>query len=117
LPSTQFVFISNRYGQWHKDKGAEPNRKNVPRIMVYIMGGFTLSEARAGYEVTNDKKNWEVIVGKISAFFLLASNQIIDVEIFHEKCGICYQRINRAKIDCHNPAKNKAMLGRLNGVL
>jgi len=54
---------SNRYGQWHKDKSAEPNRKNVPRLIVYIMGGFTLSEARAGYEVTNDKKNWEVIVG------------------------------------------------------
>jgi len=28
------------------------------------MGGFTFSEARAGYEVTNDKKNWEIIVGE-----------------------------------------------------
>ena len=31
--------------------------------MVYIMGGATFSEFRVGYEVTNDKKNWEVIVG------------------------------------------------------
>lgn len=54
---------SNRYGHWHKDKGAEPSRKNVPRLIVFVMGGFTFSEARAGYEVTNDKKNWEVIVG------------------------------------------------------
>ena len=58
------LFVSNRYGHWHKDKGAEPNRKNVPRLIVYVMGGFTLSEARAGYEVTSDKKNWEIIVGK-----------------------------------------------------
>ena len=60
-----FVLFSNRYGHWHKDKGAEPNRKNVPRLIVYVMGGFTFSEARAGYEVTNDKKNWEIIVGEL----------------------------------------------------
>ena len=60
----KLIFFSNRYGHWHKDKGAEPNRKNVPRLIVYVMGGFTLSEARAGYEVTSDKKNWEIIVGK-----------------------------------------------------
>jgi len=55
---------SGRYGGWHsKDKGNVSNQKNVPRIMVYIMGGATFSEFRVGYEVTNDKKNWEVIVG------------------------------------------------------
>jgi hypothetical protein len=37
----------------------------VPRLIVYVMGGFTFSEARAGYEVTNDKKNWEIIVGEL----------------------------------------------------
>jgi syntaxin-binding protein 1 len=40
------IFFSNRYGHWHKDKGAEPNRKNVPRLIVFVMGGFTFSEAR-----------------------------------------------------------------------
>ena len=27
------------------------------------MGGATYSEFRVGYEVTNDRKNWEVLVG------------------------------------------------------
>ena len=31
--------------------------------MVFIMGGATFSEFRVGYEVSTDRKNWEVIVG------------------------------------------------------
>merc|ERR1711936_214970 len=54
---------SGRYGGWHKDKTKEVTQKNVPRLIVYIMGGATYSEFRTGYEVTNDKKNWEVIIG------------------------------------------------------
>lgn len=57
-------YFSNRYGNWHKDKTKEVTQKNVPRLIVYIMGGATYSEFRTGYEVTNDKKNWEVIIGK-----------------------------------------------------
>merc|ERR1712226_1297325 len=54
---------SNRYGNWHKDKTKEVTQKNVPRLIVYIMGGATYSEFRVGYEISNDKKNWEVIIG------------------------------------------------------
>jgi len=56
---------SGRYGGWHsKDATAGPTKaKNVPRIIVFVMGGACFSEFRAGYEVTNDRKNWEVIVG------------------------------------------------------
>jgi len=53
---------SVRYGQWHKDK-KETQTKNVPRIMVFIVGGCCYSELRAAYEVTNEKKNWEIIMG------------------------------------------------------
>merc|ERR1712172_388697 len=53
---------SARYGQWHKDK-KEPQSKNVPRIIAFVVGGCCLSELRAAYEVTNDKKNWEIIMG------------------------------------------------------
>lgn len=53
---------SMRYGQWHRDKNAL-NIKNVPRIIVFIIGGITYSEMRNAYEVTKDAKNWEVIVG------------------------------------------------------
>ncbi|XP_063229772.1 protein ROP [Bacillus rossius redtenbacheri] len=53
---------SVRYGHWHKDKGQQ-TVKNVPRLLVFIVGGVCFSEIRCAYEVTNAVKNWEVIIG------------------------------------------------------
>ncbi|XP_012264411.1 protein ROP isoform X2 [Athalia rosae] len=53
---------SARYGHWHKDKGQQ-TIKNVPRLIVFIVGGVCFSEIRCAYEVTNTLKNWEVITG------------------------------------------------------
>ncbi|XP_023340618.1 protein ROP [Eurytemora carolleeae] len=53
---------SVRFGQWHKDK-KDAQTKNVPRIICFIVGGTCFSEMRAAYEVTTDRKNWEVIMG------------------------------------------------------
>ncbi|CAG9767248.1 unnamed protein product [Ceutorhynchus assimilis] len=53
---------SARYGHWHKDR-SQPTVKNVPRLIVFIVGGVCFSEIRCAYEVTNALKNWEVIVG------------------------------------------------------
>ncbi|XP_064458416.1 protein ROP-like isoform X2 [Ornithodoros turicata] len=53
---------SQRYGHWHKDKNT-PNVKNVPRLMVFVIGGITYSEMRCAYEVTKELKNWEVLIG------------------------------------------------------
>ena len=60
---TFVVLFSARYGQWHKDKTQATSQKNVPRLIVFIMGGATYSELRTAYEVTNEHKNWEVIMG------------------------------------------------------
>lgn len=57
---------SMRYGQWHRDKNAL-NVKNVPRLIIYVVGGITYSEMRCAYEVTNNNKNWEVIIGTLIA--------------------------------------------------
>jgi len=53
---------SNRYGRWHKDKGEQGSQK-IPRIIVFVVGGISLSEARAAYEVTRERSAWEVIIG------------------------------------------------------
>uniref|UniRef100_A0A915IH08 Uncharacterized protein n=1 Tax=Romanomermis culicivorax TaxID=13658 RepID=A0A915IH08_ROMCU len=55
---------SARYGQWHKERGQQVQyRSSGPRIIVYIVGGVTYSETRVAYEITRDKKPWEVIIG------------------------------------------------------
>jgi len=43
--------------------------KNVPRLIVFIVGGCSFSEIRCAYEVTNNAKNWEVIIGKILTYY------------------------------------------------
>lgn len=48
---------------WHKDRSATA-QKNMPRLLVFVVGGMTYSEMRAAYEVTKSGKNWEVIIGK-----------------------------------------------------
>merc|ERR1712106_396261 len=63
---------SNRYGRWHKDK-AEQGSRNIGRIIVFIVGGISLNEARAAYEVTKERSSWEVIIGGDTAALTPAS--------------------------------------------
>ena len=46
-------------------------------MIVFIMGGATYSEFRIGYEISNEKKNWEVIVGKLMGNHIATDSQLI----------------------------------------
>ncbi|VDK74002.1 unnamed protein product, partial [Anisakis simplex] len=54
---------SARYGQWHKERGHQTSYRCGPRLIVFVVGGVTYSEMRAAYEVTKEKKPWEIVIG------------------------------------------------------
>jgi len=74
-PSARQAPTSARYGAWHKDKKDQSVAKTLPRIICFVVGGTCFSEMRAAYEVTNEKKNWEVIMG---------GSHVITPEVFLE---------------------------------
>ena len=55
---------SARYGGWAGGQKNQSAAKTSPRIIAFVAGGSTYSEMRAAYEVTSDKKNWEIVMGK-----------------------------------------------------
>ncbi|GMT05231.1 hypothetical protein PENTCL1PPCAC_27405, partial [Pristionchus entomophagus] len=54
---------SARYGQWHNERGQQKANRSVPRLIIFIVGGVTYSEMRVAYEISKDKKPWEVVIG------------------------------------------------------
>ncbi|KRZ27135.1 putative acetylcholine regulator unc-18, partial [Trichinella pseudospiralis] len=78
---------SARYGQWHKDRGQHVFYRSGPRLIVFIVGGLTYSEMRCAYEVTREKKTWEVVIG---------SDQLITPRRFLENLSKLNQPVSDA---------------------
>lgn len=58
-----FIILSARYGNWARQDGRPTPTRSGPRIIVFIVGGISYNEMRCAYEVSKDKKPWEIIVG------------------------------------------------------
>ena len=92
------LILSHRFGNWHKDKKNEISQKNVPRLIVFIMGGATYSEFRVGYEISNEKKNWEVIVGKLISHHIETDHQALFPKLYESSFGILRYIIGGSQI-------------------
>ena len=44
-------------------------------MIIFIVGGASFSEMRCAYEVTNERKNWEVVLG---GSHLITPEQFLD---------------------------------------
>ena len=78
---------SKRYGL--KSNGGPTNQG---RVIVFVMGGICYSECRVAYEVTQEKRNFEVIVGSSQIFtpekFLNEVKMLTDPIPEEESCVI-----------------------------
>ncbi|KAM7539130.1 hypothetical protein Aperf_G00000050438 [Anoplocephala perfoliata] len=83
--------MSARYGQWHREKGAQT--RSGPRLIFFILGGISYSEMRCAYEVMaayssvvssgaggggGGGKQWDILVG--GTHLLTPETFISDIE-------------------------------------
>ena len=107
---------SKRYGL--KSNGGPTNQG---RVIVFIMGGICYSECRVAYEVTQEKRNFEVIVGSSQIFtpekFLNEVKMLTDPIPEEESCIIEIEEMPRNTALDETTTCNLEMCNFLNPIL
>ncbi|OXA64287.1 Protein ROP [Folsomia candida] len=68
---------STRYvQQWYPKSGQQT--RSGPRLIIFVVGGISLSEIRSVYEINKSQSEWEVVIG--STEILTPSNFLKDLE-------------------------------------